>query len=838
MKAVIMAGGEGTRLRPLTSNQPKPMLPMANRPMMEHIVTLLARYGFDEIVVTVAYLANQIRDYFEEGSELGVSLRYAMEEEPLGTAGSVRNAAGELDDTFLVISGDVLTDVDLGLLLEAHRRAEAAATIALKRVENPLEFGIVITREDGSIERFLEKPGWGQVFSDTVNTGIYVLEPEVLDHIETGRPVDFSGEVFPGLLDKGRPMHGHVVDGYWEDVGNPEAYLSAHRDVLTGAVDVHVPGFRVRDDVWLGEGVDIDPDAVIEGPVVIGDNSRVEAGAHVGAHVVLGTDVIVRHDAFVERSVVHDHTYVAPAAHVRGAAVGRSCDLRQGSRVEEGVVLGDECFVGEHAVINPGLKVYPFKTIEDDAVVNASIIWESRGARSLFGRRGVTGLANVDIGPEQGVRLAVAYGTTLTKGTVVTMSRDSSRTARALKRVIQGALNLSGIHVDDLELAPVPLTRFQVRNDRASGGITVRLVPGDPQSVEVRFFDSEGKDLPDAAQRKIERQLARGDFRRAFAGEIGDIVFPPRTVEFYTAALQQHVDAAAIRERSIKAVLDYSFGSTSMVMPTVLSKLGAEVLAVNPFASTAPASLTIEDARVRAHRVGELVHTSASDLGCLLGPDGETIQLVDDEGTVLTFDQTLLVLTQLVTEARRGARVALPVSASAHAERIAEANGGEVIWTKLAAADLMAVAVEGDIDFAASREGGYLWPDFLPAYDAVATFAKLLELLATTGRRLSEVVRSLPALHVVEDTVPTAWEQKGTVMRTLVEQTKEREVVLVDGVKVLHPEGWVLVAPDPDEAVTRVWAEGPSDHEARRLAEEYVRRIRTIVRSAQHPDGR
>src|SRR3954447_23812411 len=176
MKAVILAGGEGTRLRPLTSTQPKPMLPIANVPMMEHIVRLLAKHGFDDIVVTVAFLANHIRNYFGDGSDFGVRMRYATEESPLGTAGSVRNAMDELDETFLVISGDVVTDIDLSKIVADHRAQKAFATIALKQVENPVEFGIVITRDDGTIERFLEKPTWGEVFSDTINTGIYVLE--------------------------------------------------------------------------------------------------------------------------------------------------------------------------------------------------------------------------------------------------------------------------------------------------------------------------------------------------------------------------------------------------------------------------------------------------------------------------------------------------------------------------------------------------------------------------------------------------------------------------------------------------------------------------------------
>jgi len=221
MKAVIMAGGEGTRLRPLTSNQPKPMLPLANRPMMEHILTLLKQHGFDEVVVTVAFMARTIRNYFGDGSEFGIKMTYATEDTPLGTAGSVRNAMDELDERFLVISGDVLTDVDLSAIVDEHERNGAMATIGLVRVENPLEFGIVITNDDGSIERFLEKPTWGQVFSDTINTGIFVLEPEIFDYIEPDCSVDFSSEVFPKLLVDGKRLFGSIAEGYWEDVCTP-----------------------------------------------------------------------------------------------------------------------------------------------------------------------------------------------------------------------------------------------------------------------------------------------------------------------------------------------------------------------------------------------------------------------------------------------------------------------------------------------------------------------------------------------------------------------------------------------------------------------------------------
>ncbi|MGZ4703940.1 MAG: sugar phosphate nucleotidyltransferase, partial [Acidimicrobiales bacterium] len=330
MKAVIMAGGEGTRLRPLTSNAPKPMLPLVNRPMMEHIIDLLKLHGIDEIVVTVAFMANAIRTYFGDGSEFGVSISYATEETPLGTAGSVRNAMDVLDERFLVISGDVLTDIDLGAIIDFHHQHQAMATIGLAHVENPLEFGIVITTEDGRIERFLEKPTWGQVFSDTINTGIFVLEPEIFDHIEADRPVDFSSEVFPKLLAGDLPLYGAIADGYWEDVGTLDSYVRAHKDILDGAVRVNIPGFEMSDGVWLGEGAEIHPEARINGPAVIGDNCRIEARSSIGQYTVLGANVRVRSDAQLERTVVNDNAYLGEAVRLRGTVVGRACDLRKG----------------------------------------------------------------------------------------------------------------------------------------------------------------------------------------------------------------------------------------------------------------------------------------------------------------------------------------------------------------------------------------------------------------------------------------------------------------------------------------------------------------------------
>ena len=422
--------------------------------------------------------------------------------------------------------------------------------------------------------------------------------------------------------------------------------------------------------------------------------------------------------------------------------MGRSTNIRSNVHCDEGVVLGDEVYVGSNAVLGDGVKVYPFKTIEDNAIVNSSIVWESKGARSLFGREGMSGLANVDMTPELAAKVAMAYGTSLRKGDTVVTSRDSSRAARMLKRAIMSGLNAAGVNVLDLEVASLPVTRFLVRSPQPAGGLSVRLVAGDPQSVVVRFLDATGADVSEDAQRKIERLFHREDYRRVLPEEIGDITFPPRALEDYTVALEGTIDVKAIAEHHFKVVIDYAYGATSMVMPNVLAKLGADVLAVNPYASTA--GMLRFDRDAAAQRVAGLVGASGAHLGGVLGPAGERLTLIDDEGHVLTDTESTLAMLELVGDHLLGDTIALPVNVTTHAERLAQAHGIRVRPTKLTAQALADAATEPGVGMAADGQGGFILPGFLPAFDAAAAFVKVLDLLARTGQRLSTLVAALP----------------------------------------------------------------------------------------------
>jgi mannose-1-phosphate guanylyltransferase/phosphomannomutase len=823
MKAVVMAGGEGTRLRPMTANQPKPLLPVVNRPIMEHVLRLLKRHGFSETVVTVQFLAALIRNYFGDGEELGMSLQYATEEMPLGTAGSVKNAEAALrDDRFLVISGDALTDIDLSDMVAFHKKNGALVTIGLKRVPNPLEFGIIIVDDEGRVQRFLEKPTWGQVFSDTVNTGIYIMEPEVLDHVAEGTSVDWSGDVFPKLLAEGAPLYGYIAEGYWEDVGTHQSYFKAQADMLSGKIDIEVGGFEVSPGVWVAEGAEVDPEAVLKGPLYVGDYAKVEGGAELREYTVLGSNVVVKEGAFLHRAVIHDNVFIGPSTNLRGCVIGKNTDVMAGARIEEGAIVGDECVIEAEAYVSNDVKVYPFKTIEAGAVVNTSVIWESRGQRNLFGPRGVSGMINVEITPELAVRLTSAYATILRKGTTVVTARDASRAARTLKRAVISALTASAINVQDMEASPLPVARFETAREDCAGGIYIRTTPGDPQGVDIMFLDADGAELSQGAQRKLDRVFGRQEYRRAFPGEIAELTYPPRVIETYTRDVLRRMDMTGVREAELKIVLDCAGGVASLVLPSLLGRVGVDVLTMNNRLDEASPTETLAERMRDLQRLGDLVSSSRAAFGVRFDPVGERISLVNENGELVGDDRALLVMLDLVAAERREGRVALPVTMTRVAEQVCRFHGVSVEWTSTSQNVLTKTAAEPDVIFAGDGRGGFVLPEFSTTVDGIAAFIRLLGLVARTRLNLSQIDQRIPDAHLLRRSVPTPWAAKGSVMRHVVEAAGDRTIDTTDGVRVVDEDGrWVLILPDPTEAVTHLWAEGPDNDAAQALLEEW-----------------
>ncbi len=833
MRAVVMAGGEGTRLRPLTSNQPKPMVPVANKPCMEHIIELLRLHGIEDIVVTLAFLPKAIRDYFGDGSALGVNINYSVEQVPLGTAGSVKNAEELLDERFIVISGDALTDFDLTAVIAEHERRGAMATIVLKHVENPLDFGVVVVNDEGRVERFLEKPTWGQVFSDTVNTGIYVLEPEVFDYIPAGQSYDFSQELFPKLFELGKPLYGTIAEGYWQDIGSLSQYLAANRDVLDGKVTTTIPGIRLENNIYIGENVSIESLEHVTGPAVIGNYAKIDPNARIGAYTVLGSNVVVKDHAETRFSVIDANTYIGSGTKVYGAIIGKNCDVKPGATLSEGAAIGDECVIGEQAYVGPDVKIYPFKTVESGAQVNSSIIWESRGTAQLFGKDGVVGLINVDITAELGLKLALAYGTTLPKGAKVVTSRDAHPASRVIKRAIIAGLNSTGVDVRDLRVSSAAVNRFEIKGGNAQGGMHVRISSWDPEVIQIQAFEPPGIPVSEKTQKDIEKYYGRQDFRRAFYTEMGRIHFPDRAHETYMRGLTRAWDTALIRARGYRLVIDYSYSPVALVLPLVLPYLKAEVISLHAFTDEQKTTVAPSELGVNIADVQRLVKVMGADLGAVIDPGAERLYLVDELGQEIPLERALLLFVRLVAATLPpGRKIALPLTVTRLAEDMAAPFGVEIERTKVSLPALTEAATADDIAFAGAIGGGYIFPEFLPAFDALMSLGKLLELLAPSAVPLSEQVAAILSSTLVHKTVGCPWSLKGTVMRTVIEELQRsdgHDLSLLDGIKVFYRSGWAQILPDADEALFHIYAEGADTDASEQMAESFVGRVRAVI---------
>ena len=361
MQAVILAGGFGTRLRPLTSTRPKPLIPFANEPFLLHILRQLADDGFTDVVLSTMYLPEAFDELIPTARKLGVEVVLSSEDTPMGTSGAVKRLSHLLDGTFLVLNGDILVDLDFRQLVALHRERSAAATLALVRVPDPSAFGLVPVDGGGRVQAFLEKPGPDEEawVTDLINAGVYVLEPSVLDHVPPGQPSSFERNLFPSLLASGAPVYGHEVQGYWRDLGTPIAYLAAQADLLEGRLNLPVSGTERGRNQWLAESAEIQESAVLRGPVLIGPEARVESEGRVFGPSVLGPRTTVAGGARVERSVLLTGARVERGAKVSDSIVGADVVVGSGAVVSDGAILGDGAVVEEGNLLAGGLRVAP-----------------------------------------------------------------------------------------------------------------------------------------------------------------------------------------------------------------------------------------------------------------------------------------------------------------------------------------------------------------------------------------------------------------------------------------------------------------------------------------------
>jgi mannose-1-phosphate guanylyltransferase len=368
MKAVILVGGLGTRLRPLTCNTPKPMIPIVNRPFIEHMLIRLRNQGIDEVILAVQYLAEQFESSLGDGSQIGIKLHIVPEPEPRGTAGAVKNVEHLLTETCFVFNGDVMTDLDLQAMLAYHREKGSKATISLTPVDDPTQFGLVEMDSDHCVKRFLEKPRAEDVTTNMINAGTYIIEPDIFRYVPPDQFFMFERGLFPVLLQTGDPMYGFPSRAYWSDIGKPQTYLEVNQDILIGRVAYDIPGKEISSRVWAQGEVDIHTSAQIVGPVLFGPGVRIARGARIIGPTVIGANCEIASDALIESSVLWEDNTIEESVTLRSCVLGRNNRIGAKTIITSGSIVSDDCTMGSENRLDRGIRLWPGTILKDQAI--------------------------------------------------------------------------------------------------------------------------------------------------------------------------------------------------------------------------------------------------------------------------------------------------------------------------------------------------------------------------------------------------------------------------------------------------------------------------------------
>ncbi len=831
MKGIIMAGGFGTRLRPLTINLPKPMVPIANIPMMEHVVGLLVKNGITDITALLYFQADIIRDYFKDGKNFGVNIDYVQPDEDYGTAGAVRSALRVIDEPVLVISGDLITDFNLTDAISWHNEREAEATILLTRMENPLAYGIVITDKDGRIKRFLEKPSWGEAFSDTINTGIYILEPDVIRLIPPKTNFDFSQNLYPLMLSKNMRLYGKIMEGYWKDVGNVDEYRRAHFDFFDGNLHLDLKMETEQTDkalIYKGKNVHIEEEVVFSGKVVLGNDVYISKGAKLHNSVIGNRSRIGAH-CDIKKSVIWSDCTIGAETVMRSSVVCNRVYIGDNVQLLDDVIVSDNCAIGKSATVKANCKIWPSKTVDAGAIVSTSIVWGEKWNRELFTNSKITGLALTEITPEMAVRLGAAFGAFLGQGSSVVTSRDASDTSRLLKRGLISGLLAAGVDVSDLETLPIPVVRYALHKGRYAAGIYVRHSPEDYRLIDAIFFDGSGLDMPTSKLKKVERMYFGEDFERASLDQIGHLEVHEQVLENYRQDFLNDIDVELIKKAGFKVIIDHSNGSSSQVFPTLFTELGISAVELNATLNPRKFSSSPEESTQAIVQLSSIVTSLNADVGFLLNPAAEKLTVVDERGKPIDSQLLLLIVTDLYCQTHRVKRIAVPVGASMGVEEIAREYGAEVVRVANDHLAMMEIYRTGNVDFVGGTKGGFIFPGFQMGADAMLAAVKILEMMAQTKTHLANHRKKFEHLHRQTISVPCPWAKKGTVMRKLITGSEEKRRQLIDGVRIFENGGWVLVIPDRLTAAFNILAESTSPEKT----QELIRRYQALVEESQ-----
>lgn len=806
MKAVIMAGGEGTRLRPMTCNMPKPMVSILNKPVMEHIINLLVSYNIKDIAITLCYLPEMIKDYFEDGKRLNAKLHYFTEETPLGTGGSVMNAGDFLDDTFVVISGDALTDINLKNAVEFHKSKHSCATLVLKKEPIPLEYGIVITDEDGKILRFLEKPGWGEVFSDNVNTGIYILEPYIFKYYKCGDAFDFSRDLFPKLLKDNLPMYGYVTDSYWSDIGDISSYIQSNFDAMNGKVNL------AGHDITSHE-TSIQSGAKIIEPVYIGSNCTIKSGSIVGPYAVIDDNSTILEGASIKRSIISKNVTIGRGSEIRGCILCNKVNLKDNVNIFEGCVIGENTIVSNSSTIKPGIKVWPEKFISPDTILTRNLVWGSRASKKFFGERGISGDINIDITPEFASLLGSAFACTVKSQNPVLISSDGKNPSLIIKNSIVSGILSSGRNAIDCDSKSIPAFRSAVRFFKASGGI--RINTGLNNSIHIEVIDSNGCNIERALEKKIENILSREDFERCNTLSTGSLTEVKNYDEIY---IQNNIgeikNIKAIQNKSPKIFVASSCAGVLDIASKFLTRIGCDVF-TKLLEPNDEHDSDIHD------RISESIVKGNIFMGVIISDNAENIILFDEKGSKVQSDR-YNVLSSIILLKLGAKKILLPYTTTRIVDKIAERYNACITRTKSSVSNFMREIL--------SLNGSELSHiQYIFNFDAILSSAFVIDYLIQNSLSASSLFAEIPEFYIKKNSLTCNFNDMGRIIREIVQNNKGSDIELFEGVKVNTQKGWFLVLPDNEKPVFNIYAEGFTEEYADEISVDAAHKIKEMI---------
>lgn len=689
MKAVIMAGGQGTRLKPLTCTVPKPMINVLGKPVIDYTLDLLEENGFDEVYITLKYLSDIIRNHVYSQNRQ-IRLHFVTESEFLGTAGGVKNALKQSDEPFLVISGDAVCDYRLGRVMKYHIANSCCATVVTAKVGDPSEYGVVCSEKDGRVRGFIEKPSFTQAVSNNANTGIYVLNPEILDMIPEKKQTDFSKDIFPKMLESGMRLFEYPAEGYWCDIGDFASYRQCQRDMLDGKANIRVPS------TYCNIKADSDSNIKINPPCYIGKNVTLGKNVTIGPYSVIGDGCKIDDNTKIYDSVVGRECYIGKTVKINSAVVGSNCTMLKNVSVFENCVIGDRVRIDSDCVLSSDVRVWPNKMVVGGATVSENIKY-TVSRKNLFDESGISGTGGVDVTAEKCSLIGSAIGSTA-YGKKVGVACDGHPLSRAMLMCLAGGMLSAGSRVWSFDDCLIPQLYFYTAYCSLNCGV---YVSSKNEKVKIEIFAPGGLSIPATVRREIERRITDRSF-------------------------------SVCDGRSCKVMADMS-GVGLMYQRRLLEQCGGlEGIYARIKCDNEKISMLLNDA---FHRLGG---KNGEDTVINVTSDGRGIMAYDRGGEVFGSDTVLAICC--MHEIMSGRDIAVPFDAPSVIDSVAEKYSRKVLR-------YLSGPSGRENESAAEIAKDQLW-----ARDALFLTLKLLGAIAETGMSLTELKNMLPQYNAVTKT--------------------------------------------------------------------------------------